>query len=432
MKKMILIFTLSLTLIFTACTQIPFLGRSPSEVEETTPAVTETPVAPEETATLQPSSSEKTVFTVWVPPQFDPQNGTPSGELFKSRLEEYSSQNPSLTIDVRVKDLSGPGSILNTLRTAQEAAPGALPDVIAIPRALMEKTAEEELIIPFGEYAAFFEEKSWYSFADQLAVYNEKTYGIPFAADILVYAYQSGSFENPPGTWEELLSTSQVMIFPASDSDALVTLAFYESLGGEFAQLNDAYLVDRTPILEVLTFYQQAHQEEVMPFWLTQFETDQQAWNAYTERRSTQVITWSSSFLQANAPNTTLAALPTSNGKAFSYTTGWVWSIVDRGSEQVDVGVQFIDFFTEERYLAEWTTEAGFVPPLSSSMNFWGKAEVETNFFERVLPAANLIPSQKFLDHAGLVFQEAVISVLEDQMDPEEAVSQIQDQLQDQ
>lgn len=432
MKKMILIFTLSLTLIFTACTQIPFLGRSPSEVEGTTPAVTETPVAPEETATLQPSSSEKTVFTVWVPPQFDPQNGTPSGELFKSRLEEYSSQNPSLTIDVRVKDLSGPGSILNTLRTAQEAAPGALPDVIAIPRALMEKTAEEELIIPFGEYAAFFEEKSWYSFADQLTVYNEKTYGIPFAADILVYAYQSGSFENPPGTWEELLSTSQAMIFPASDSDALVTLAFYESLGGEFAQLNDAYLVDRTPILEVLTFYQQAHQEEVMPFWLTQFETDQQAWNAYTERRYTQVITWSSSFLQANAPNTSLAALPTSNGKAFSYTTGWVWSLVDKGSEQVDVGVQFIDFFTEERYLAEWTTEAGFIPPLSSSMPFWGKNEVETNLFERVLPAANLIPSQKFLDHAGLVFQEAVISVLEDQMDPEEAVSQIQDQLQDQ
>jgi len=432
MKKMILTLTLSLTLIFTACTQIPFLGRSPSGVKGTTPAVTETPVAPEKTATYQPSSSEKTVFTVWVPPQFDPQNGTPSGELFKSRLEEYSSQNPSLTIDVRVKDLSGPGSILNTLRTAQKAAPGVLPDVIAIPRALMERTAEEELIIPFGENTAFFEEKSWYSFADQLAVYNEKTYGIPFAADILVYAYQSGSFENPPGTWEELLSTSQVMIFPASDSDAIVTFAFYESLGGEFAQLNDAYLVDRTPILEVLTFYQQAHQAEVMPFWLTQFETDQQAWNAYTERQSTQVITWSSIFLQSNAPNTSLAALPTSNGKAFSYTTGWVWSIVDKDSEQVDVGVQFIDFFTEERYLAGWTTEAGYVPPLSSSMPFWGKDELETNLFERVLPAANLIPSQDFLDHAGLVFQEAVISVLEDQVDPEEVVSQIQDQLQDQ
>jgi ABC-type glycerol-3-phosphate transport system substrate-binding protein len=430
MKKLSWVLILGIFLTLAACAQIPFLDRFQSQVTETAPSMTMIATTPTETATPRSPGKESTSLTIWVPPQFDPQGPTASGGLFKARIEEYLSDRPSLTIDVRVKDLSGPGGILDTLRTAQDAAPLVLPDVVALPRSLMETAAREELIAPFGEYAGLFEGKNWYSFADQLSRIDEETYGIPFAADILIFAYKTDSLEQSPGSWEELLSNPKPMAFPASDPDAFVTFAFYKSAGGNIAALNESYVIDKTPIMEVLSFYQQARQAEVMPYWITQFETDEQAWNAYTERQATQVVTWISNYLQNDPFNTSLGALPTSEGRAFSYATGWVWSIVDKGPEQLDLSAQFIDYLTEDRYLAEWNAEAGFVPPLSSSLALWLTEDMERTLFERILPATVLIPSEQILEKVGHVFQEAVILVLKDQLDPEQAVTQIQEALQ--
>ncbi len=430
MKKFTLVLILGIFLTLSACAQIPFLNRFQNPVTEPAPSTKETDSTPTKTPTPISPVEENVSLTVWVPPQFDPQSQTPSGDLFNERIDTYLSRHPSLTIDVRVKNLSGPGGIVDTLRTARDAAPLALPDVVALPRPLLESAAAEELITPFGEYANIFGEKSWYPFADQLSMVSEQTYGIPFAADILVFAYKSDSLEKMPGSWEDLLATPKPMAFPAADPQALLTFAFYESSGGKIASLNQSYIVDKTPLLEVLSFYQQAHEVEVMPYWVTQFETDQQSWNAYTERQSTQVVTWFSNFLQNDPFNTSLGALPTSEGRAFSYATGWVWAIVDKGPEQLDLSVQFINYLTEDRYLAEWNAAAGFVPPLSTSLPFWIQEDLEVTLFERILPATVLIPSEQVLEQVGPIFQEAVISILKDQLDPEGAVSQIQERLQ--
>ncbi len=431
MKKISLVLILGIFLALSACAQIPFLDRFQGQVTETAPTAIKTKIAPTQTATPGSPEKEKASLTIWVPPQFDPQGPTSSGELFQARMDEYLSEHPSLTIDVRVKDLSGPGGILDTLRTARDAAPLVLPDVIALPRSLMETAAGEDLIAPFGEYAGQFEGKDWYSFADQLARIDEEVYGIPFAADILIFAYKTDSLESSPGSWEELLSNPKPMAFPASDPQAFVTFAFYKSAGGNIASLNQSYVIDRSPMMEVLSFYQEARQVEVMPYWITQFETDEQAWNAYTERQATQVVTWISNYLQTEPTNTSLGALPTSEGRAFSYATGWVWSIVNKGPDQLNLSTEFIDYLTEDRYLAEWNAEAGFVPPLSSSLALWLTEDMERTLFERILPATTLIPSEKIQEQVGPILQEAVILVLKGQLDPEEAVSQIQEALPD-
>lgn len=428
MKKISLVLILGIFLALSACARIPFLDRFQKQETETAPTTTKTAIAPTPTATPGMPAKETASLTIWVPPQFDPQGPTSSGELFQARIDEYLSEHPSLTIDVRVKALSGPGGILDTLRTARDAAPLVLPDVIALPRSLMETAAGEDLIAPFGEYGGLFEDKDWYSFADQLARIDEEIYGIPFAADILVFAYKTDSLESSPGSWEELLSNPKPLAFPASDPHAFVTFAFYQSAGGNIATLNDSYVIDRSPMMEVLSFYQQARQVEVMPYWITQFDTDQQAWNAYTERQSTQVVTWISNYLQTEPFNTSLGALPTAEGRAFSYATGWVWSIVDKG-QPLDLSMEFIDTLTDTRYLADWNAEAGFVPPLSSSLALWITEDMKRTLFERILPATALIPSEQIQTQVGPILQEAVILVLKDQLDPDEAITQIQEAL---
>jgi len=428
MKKLTFLIWAGILLLVSSCAQFPFLDRFQAQTTPTPDRTPTLPTSPTATASPEPAGPETKSLTIWVPPQWDPNAENDSGELFRQRVDEFSNQLPSVRVTLRVKALNGPGGILETLKAAQDAAPLVIPDVVALPRSSMEQAVSDGTITALDENENFSPPESWYPYASQLATVNERIYGMPFAADVLVLAYKSDSIEEPPGDWESLLTTQKPMAFPASDTNALVTMAFYESLGGNIAVLNDHYVLDRSPLRRLFSFYQRANEADVMPYWLTQFDSDQQAWNAYRDRQSTQVITWSSNYLTSDSPNTALGALPTSNGMPFSYATGWMWSVTTTDPEQADLALQFIDFVSEEEFIADWNSAAGFVPVHSTALSPWLAQNENLSVFEQLLPASKSIPSQDELDQIGPVFNQAVLSVLKEQMEPEEAVSQVLDQ----
>lgn len=429
MKKMLLILWLGLLMTLVSCVRLPFLPGPPARETETQPSITPTSHGATSTPTPPPDAQETSKLTLWVPPQFDPQGETTSGDLFQKRLDDFVSQRPALTLDVRVKALSGTGGMLDSLQVAEDAAPLVLPDLILLPRPLMEQAAEKTVITPLTPHATFLEGESWFSFARELSNVNDEIYGIPTAVDILVMAYKSDNIDEPPREWEALLSTQRPLAFSAADPQAVVSLGFYESLGGNIAHIDQSVVVDFGPLRSLLTFYQQAYQAGVMPYWLTQFETDQQAWNAYTERQSSQVITWSSHSLQSDSSNTSLAAVPTQDGKPFSYATGWMWCVVNTSPEGISASLDLIEHLTQERFLADWTAAAGYVPPRKNALAVWLRDIPQASDFEQVLPATRAVPSQQVLDQLGPILQDAVLAVLKDQVDPDQALSDIRDQL---
>ncbi|MDO9130711.1 MAG: hypothetical protein Q7U34_12675, partial [Anaerolineales bacterium] len=58
------------------------------------------------------------LIRVWLPPELDPSNGTPAGNLLKTRLDEFSAAHPGLKLEVRVKAESGPAGLLESLAAA--------------------------------------------------------------------------------------------------------------------------------------------------------------------------------------------------------------------------------------------------------------------------------------------------------------------------
>jgi hypothetical protein len=86
---------------------------------------------------------DSVILKIWVPPQFDPAAGTPAGELFAARLEEFQAANPNVKVEVRVKAVTGVGGLLNSLLTANAAAPLVVPDLIALPQSMLEFSALE-------------------------------------------------------------------------------------------------------------------------------------------------------------------------------------------------------------------------------------------------------------------------------------------------
>ena len=388
----------------------------PGEVENSpTPAPSSTPNTP---------SLKSKDLIIWVPPQFDPGDNSVAGDLFLSRMDEFTSRRPQTDIQVRVKALSGEQGLLESLRTTRAAAPIILPDLIALPRSLMEDAINSGLVLPLNDVTEVLDGDDWYGYASELSLVNDQVVGIPFAGDLLVLSYKNDTGEIPPPDWNAVLKTKKVLAFPASDPRSLVTLAHYQSLGEEIT--NEAGETDllQEPLMEVLTYYQQAQAANVMPYWLTQFETDDQAWQSYQERQSTLAITWSSTLLGSDSANTELAAMPTKEGKAFAYAEGWVWCVVPSDPDAEQIAVELAEFLTTESYLSAWTIQAGYLPVRPSGLESWSE-ETSYSTISQLLPTAVLIPDLGTSKEIGLDIRDAVVAVLKDQVEPSTALADL-------
>ena len=76
------------------------------------------------------------------------------------------------------------------------------------------------------------EDESWFEYARQMAHVQSSTYGIPFAGDAMLLAYHPSSVQTPPADLETSLTLGEVLLFPATDPQALFTLGTYLADGG--------------------------------------------------------------------------------------------------------------------------------------------------------------------------------------------------------
>lgn len=412
-------------LLLGSCSQLPFLNSpgsgTPSPVSS--PVPTDVPVQP--TTSPLPTQQGVTSLVLWVPPQFDPDQETGAGELIREQLEAFEGDNPGLVVDVRVKSLEGTGSMLDALEAARAAAPRVLPDLVLLPRELMEEAAAAELIYPLEDSEILVSGEDWYPYAVSLSKVGGIPYGIPAAGDLLVLAYKSDVTEGPLADWEAVLETEKALAFPAADPGAVVTLALYESDGGELDRVDEAYTLDRVPMLNVLNFYTQAQAASVMPYWVAQFETDAQAWEAYRQRQATLALTWTSTYFQNGSLNTSLAPFPTRDGVPMTYGRGWAWAYTRSDPDRRDSAQSLVEALTRSDFLAAWSASSGYLPVRTSELQDW-EGELTQEFLGKILPSARLVPSRRTLDDLGPPVREAVLSVIKDQMTPETVIEVLQ------
>jgi len=381
------------------------------------------------TATPEVPLEQPRQLILWLPPQFDPQVTTTAGNLLSARLDEFVSRRPQTELQVRVKSLQGEYGLLESLRLIESAAPLLKPNLVALPRSFVNEAVEDGLVIPFDDYRDLSVEDDWYPYALDLAQVDGQTTGIPFAGDLMVLAYKEDGDNPPPTTWNSFLEVQRSVSFPASDPQGLVTLAWYQSLGGELRDEDGNPALDEELILQVLNFYEQAQDVNLMPYWLTQFEHMDQSWESYLERQSTMSITWSSTLLDSNSPNTTLAAMPTKDDKAFAYADGWVWCVVPSDSETEEFTLELAAFLTDSDFLNIWAVEGGYLPVRPTSLESWSDSPYYATF-EKLLPAAVLVPEEELTSDLGPPIRDAVVEILKNQVEPEAVLETLLEKVQ--
>jgi ABC-type glycerol-3-phosphate transport system substrate-binding protein len=365
---------------------------------------------------------------IWVPPQFLPGDDTRAGSLLQDRLDEFAQRRSGVRIEVRAKAVSGPGGLLDSLTSANAAATLALPDLILLPRAELETAALKGLLYPLDGLTASLENDDWYPFAQQLAHLQDTTFGLPFAGDCLVLLYRPAEIEAPSGDWEAVLELQQPLIFPAADEQALFTLAQYLATGAPIQDDEGRPVLDTQSLTDVLTFYQTAESAEIMPFWITQFGTDEQAWEAYHENRANLVVTWITRYLSQLPGDTAAAPIPVPAGSKFTLANGWVWALSSPQVERHPLSVELVEFLTQELFLSEWTASAGYLPPRASALARWSNP-ASRDLVEGIVQNAQALPPTDVLAILSPILHKATIEVLKEQTNPAAAAQEASESL---
>ncbi len=371
-------------------------------------------------ATLPPGGL---LLRIWLPPEFDPDGDSPASKLLKLRLEEFETANPDIRLETRVKALEGSGGLLESLVAANAAAPLALPDLVLLPRPLLESATLKGLLYPYDGLTSIMDDLSWFEYAKQIAEIKSSTYGIPFAGDAMALAYHPSLLETPPPTVETSLSLGEVMLYPATDPQALYTLVTYlANVGGLQDEQGRPYL-DVATLTNVLEFDQRASMAGVMPYWLTQYSNDAQVWEAFVGNQYPMAVTWTSTYLDhknATPADLALAPLPTPDDAAFTLASGWSWALAGQDPERRSQAIRLAEFLVDKEFLAEWTYAAGYLPPRADALQGWKDATLR-QVIEQISASAQLIPSEDILSSLGPALEQAVVDVLKAQSDPQTA-----------
>jgi ABC-type glycerol-3-phosphate transport system substrate-binding protein len=343
--------------------------------------------------------------------------------LLQTRLDQYSDQRPDVRIETRVKAASGSGGLLDSLSTANTAAPLVVPDLILLPRASVEIAALKGLLFPFDDLSNTLNDDDWYPFAQDLARLQTSIFGLPFAGNALISLYRPSEIENPPTDWTSALELGQPLAFPAADEQALFTLAQYLAADGLIQDPDGRPMLETRALMEVLSFYQEAEVGGVMPFWLTQFTTDEQSWEAYNENQVNMVASWTNRYLTTLSGDTVAAPVLTEDGTPLTLASGWVWALANPQIERQALSVDLAEFLTQGEFLSAWTEAAGYLPPRASALEGWSNAALRT-LMEQIIQSARIIPPNDVMAVLGPALQNATIKVLKQQSNPVAAANE--------
>jgi ABC-type glycerol-3-phosphate transport system substrate-binding protein len=360
---------------------------------------------------------------IWLPPEFDPQGNSPASRLLKARLEQFASENPDVRLEVRVKALEGEGGLLDSLVTSNVAAPLALPDMVLLPRPLLESAALKGLLYPYDGLTNIMDSVSWFEYAKQMAHVQSSTYGLPFAGDALLLAYHPSLGQSPPSDLETSISLGEVLLFPATNPQSSFTLGTYLAEGGSVQDAQGRPALDKATLTRILEMDQRASQAGVMPYWLTQYSTDQQVWDAFMSNEYPMAVTWASTYLnnkQAATDDLSAAIIPTPNGTPFTLASGYSWALAGQDPERRTLAVRLAEYLADKDFQAQWTAAAGYLPPRVDALQSWQDHQM-SQVLEQISTSAQLMPPLDLVSSLGPALKQAVVDVLKAQNDPQTA-----------
>jgi ABC-type glycerol-3-phosphate transport system substrate-binding protein len=384
-----------------ACQSIP--GNAPTAGLTDKAAFT-----PQPSATVSPTPSAGiSALTVWLPPAFRSDSNSPGGNVLQARIEAFETLHPGLHIVVRVKAAAGSGGLRDSLAAAAAAAPGALPDVVALDQSNLRASAIKSLIYPLDGLVPQETWTAYFPFAGAMAVVDNRHFGLPFAGDAVVLANTLVPSAEPQ-RWEETYAWTNSVVLPLGDSRSLfLFFGYYAAGGAPMLSIADAQ-IDPVPLEQELLWLDSMQESGVLSL------------------RSTQIDSFESSFLaienfgECAATLYSIASasgdyfpgyLPTPRGEKFSLASGWAWAVATPDPLRQAKASELLAWLTDPQFLAEWTQAQGVIPTMGIVLATW-PASARKTLLAGMMEKAQAFPDDEISAFAGPVLAKAARRVL--------------------
>lgn len=365
---------------------------------------------------------------VWVPSWISPSEGSEAAALLADRLRTFEADDPSVSVDLRIRDEQGPGGLLTALSSASLAAPKALPDLIALNPSSLRAAALKGLLVPLNDHFPVPTSPDWYTYAVGAAMVDEGFFGIPFASDAEAFAVRTSGYAATPRSWANLQVGPGAFAFPGADPTASFTLAQYVALGGRLTGPNGLPSIAATSLEEILAFYDQARSAGILPMRIQQEKTTEEVWTDFEAGLVAGAHATVSRYLQAGIPASTLVPIPTRDGRGIALTQTWAWAMVARDPSRQEAVARLVAWLSAPEFLGPWTQQLGLLPPTRESLDQWPDDQWGA-LATRIALAARPRPTDEILAIVGPAVQTGVEAVLSGSLSPREAAIEAADSL---
>jgi len=395
-------------------TQIPFLNPSkePGAAIDATPAPTSA-YSMTQAPSQVPGTGEE--LSIWLPPQFDPNNGTPAGDLFKAQLEKFSTDNPGISIKIRVKMENGSGGMLDSLTTASAAAPSVLPGIVILSRADLESAAQNGLLFPLEPADLDLDYEDMFLYARDMGKTREAAYGVPFAGNALVLEYKPMQIGYPPMNWRDILQQKTIVAFPAADPKGLIPLLLYQQVGGIFTGDEEDVMLDEIPLQRSLQIIADGTTANIFPYWLTEYMTFDQSQQALIDSSAAYAIVWTSQYLNSQSDSLTIASLPVVENHIMTFADGWVLAFPQTSTESYLAHLKLAEYLIDPAFHQMWSEAAGVLPVSRTVLSGWSNQGLSKTL-SPIAESARLIPSNKDIESLGPLLSTACQGLIRKQI----------------
>ena len=394
--------------------------------------VTPTPVsAPPSVATAAPIPARTDLvpaarqLVVWMPPFGNPLDDDRAGAVFGDAFRQFERDHPGVNIDVHVKAERGPASLLTYLRSAQQVAPAVLPDLVLINTQDLWQIADLGLVptlVP-GE----IRNDGFYAFALSAVTYRNQTFGIPYAADIVMAAYDPTRLPTAPRTWSDLLAGDVWLLFPTGpDTDAAtVTLLQYVGAGGRLTE--DGTLTDPDALEALFDFITTAQADGLIPPELVDLATFDAVWRAYLGARPEITSLVITGYHQAATVggDVAYAPVPTQAGGTITVAATWAFAVLTQEDDRRHLALALVDELLTPEVLGAWSRQAQRLPSRPGALSTWPATDNLTAYLGRQLTAAVALPNGRAFTDFAADIQTAQTDLLRGRLSVNEALQTV-------
>jgi multiple sugar transport system substrate-binding protein len=394
-------FILILTVIFLipafilgSCSGTTQTGSVPKNTE--TPSIA-SPSSIGGSSTLTPAAVDRLV--IWIPDNLLATNKDQMLALLQKQVAMFTSKNPEITVNIRIKKATGSGSLADTLQSASLAAPDSLPDLVLLSSDELQVNALKGLLIPFDGSTEILGSSDWAPVMRQLAQVQGSTFGLPVLADALVYVSKPGKSYGP-----SVYKSENPIYCYLNDPESILSIGYYLSAGGRMQTDPGKPGLDQKAIESALDLLRTGFNFGTFTTESIQLNGYADIVSSFSSGKADQMITWYST-IPTGMKNLNIMAVPGVTIESATLVKGSFWTMANPNPSRRSAAIALAETLVDPEFLTSMARISGGMPVRqSASIN---QDPYFLNQF-KILQSGNPTPDGLLLVTIGPVFRSIV------------------------